>query len=451
MKKFLLLILSAIISFSAYAQTGGMKGQVVSREDREPIAGVEITIDQLSKTIKTNSRGEFIVEGLEPGQYIMRFEAADFENLELMVRVKQLVHDMQEVVMVPNYMVAVDNSAFAELDTDVETFGDSQALPQLSASKDLFNNIASYRFSEMRFNARGYDSQYQDVYLNGIRFNDALTSYGPWSLWSGLNDATRNQEATSGLKMSDYGLGGVAGTTNINARASQLRKGFRSSVVNATQLYRYRIMLSYASGQLDNGWSYGFSLSTRQGNHGYVNGVYYNAYGYFFSAEKIFNSRHRLSATLLAAPTTRGAQQASTQEAYDLWGDNYYNPNVGIQNGKERNSRVRRMHEPIAMLNYTWQITENTNLSVATSLRFGYNGYSALTWSKGEDPRPDYYRKLPSYYGDRYERRMLANIIQQNYNEEYGVKKNLPFTDTDMATTLLKYSQFVDDWSGYIA
>lgn len=450
MKKFLLLILSAIISFSAYAQTGGMKGQVVSREDREPIAGVEITIDQLSKTIKTNSRGEFIVEGLEPGQYIMRFEAADFENLELMVRVKQLVHDMQEVVMVPNYMVAVDNSAFAELDTDVETFGDSQALPQLSASKDLFNNIASYRFSEMRFNARGYDSQYQDVYLNGIRFNDALTSYGPWSLWSGLNDATRNQEATSGLKMSDYGLGGVAGTTNINARASQLRKGFRSSVVNATQLYRYRIMLSYASGQLDNGWSYGFSLSTRQGSHGYVNGVYYNAYGYFFSAEKIFNSRHRLSATILAAPTTRGAQQASTQEAYDLWGDNYYNPNVGIQNGKERNSRVRRMHEPIAMLNYTWQITENTNLSVATSLRFGYNGYSALTWSKGEDPRPDYYRKLPSYYGDRYERRMLANIIQQNYNEEYGVKKNLPFTDTDMATTLLKYSQFVDDWSGYI-
>ena len=60
MKKFLLLILSAIISFSAYAQTGGMKGQVVSREDREPIAGVEITIDQLSKTIKTNSRYRFM-------------------------------------------------------------------------------------------------------------------------------------------------------------------------------------------------------------------------------------------------------------------------------------------------------------------------------------------------------------------------------------------------------
>ena len=444
MKKFLLLLISALITVGAYAQSGGMKGQVVSREGREPISDVVITIGEMSKTVKTNSQGEFYIDGLASGQYLLTFTAHDFENLEVMVRVKELVHDMHEVVMVPSNLDLVDNSAFAEYDTDVESFGDSKALPQLSASKDLFNNIASYRFSEMRFNVRGYDSQYQDVYLNGIRFNDALTSYGPWSLWSGLNDATRNQETTSGLKMSDYGVGGVAGTTNINARASQLRKGFRSSVVNSTQLYRTRIMLSYASGQLDNGWSYGFSLSTRQGGAGYVEGVYYNAYGYFFSAEKVFNSRHRLSATILAAPTIRGAQQASTQEAYDLWGSNYYNPNVGLQNGEMRNSRVRRMHEPIAMLNYNWQITENTALSAATSLRFGYNGYSALTWHKGEDPRPDYYRKLPSYYGDRYERRLFLN----NFAEANGVSKW--FTDTDLDTDWLKYQEFREDWSGYI-
>ena len=189
MKKFLLLLLSALISLGAYAQSGGMKGQVVSREGREPIGGVIITIDSESRIIKTNSRGEFYIEGLAPDQYLLSFEAPDFETLEVMVRVKELVHDMQAVIMVPESMDTVDNSAFVEYDTDVESFGDSKALPQLSASKDLFNNIASYRFSEMRFNVRGYDSQYQDVYLNGIRFNDALTSYGPWSLWSGMNDA----------------------------------------------------------------------------------------------------------------------------------------------------------------------------------------------------------------------------------------------------------------------
>jgi hypothetical protein len=44
-------------------------------------------------------------------------------------------------------------------------------------------------------------------------------------------------------------------------------------------------MLTYASGMLDNGWSYAFSVSTRQGRHAYVDGVYYNTWGWFGSVE----------------------------------------------------------------------------------------------------------------------------------------------------------------------
>ena len=58
MKRLLLLLISVLLSVGAYAQDGGMKGQVVSRDGREPIGGVIITIDQVSRTIKTNSRGE---------------------------------------------------------------------------------------------------------------------------------------------------------------------------------------------------------------------------------------------------------------------------------------------------------------------------------------------------------------------------------------------------------
>lgn len=98
--------------------------------------------------------------------------------------------------------------------------------------------------------------------------------------------------------------------------------------------------------------------------------------------------------TLLASPSERGAQQASTDEAYALFGNNYYNPNVGYQAGKLRNSRVRNTHEPIVMLNYTWDMSENTRLNAATSLRFGRNGYSALTWNAGSGPPR---RLLPLY------------------------------------------------------
>ena len=130
--------------------------------------------------------------------------------------------------------------------------------------------------------------------------------------------------------------------------------------------------------------------------------MYYNAFGYFAAVEKQFNSQHRLALSILGAPTERGAQQASTQEVYDLVGNNYYNPNWGWLNGKRVNARVRSYHEPITMLNYTFDINDRSQLNVATSVRFGQNGYSALTWYGGPDPRPDYYRYLPSFYNNTY-------------------------------------------------
>lgn len=436
MKKFLLLTLLSLLSFAAFAQ-GGIKGQVVSRNGRTAVGHVKVTVDITGQSVTTDDNGYFTFDNLAQGDYRLTFTAPDFETLEIAVRVDQNLRDLHSVIIVPSLQNEImDDSIFAEFDND-SSASDTQALPSsLSASKDIYNNIASYRFSEMRFNVRGYDSMYQDVYLNGIRFNDAMTGYGPWSLWSGLNDATRNQESSAGLTPTDFGVGGIGGTTNVNARASQMRKGFRASVSNANQMYRWRGMISYASGALDNGWSYGFSLSTRQGGNGYVEGIFYNAYGYFASVEKLFGTRHRLSLSILGTPQQRGAQQASTQEAYDLFGSNYYNPNVGFQDGKLRNTRVRRTHEPIAMLNYAYDITDKTRLSIATSLRFGYNGYSALTWKDGADPRPDYYRYLPS------------NYLSQITSGIPGIFE--PTTDEQFDNYISGAISAMENWTGYI-
>ena len=436
MKKLLLLTLFALCAFGVYAQSG-IKGQVVSRNGRTAVEQVKVTLDATGQSVTTDVNGNFIFPQLEKGDYRLLFSAPDFEPLEVMVHVDANMRDLHTVILVPTFRnEIIDDSIFAEFDND-SSASDTQALPStLNSSKDLYSSIASYRFGEMRFNVRGYDSMYQDVYLNGIRFNDAMTGYGPWSLWSGLNDATRNQESYSGLTPTDFGVGGIGGATNVNARASQMRKGFRTSVSNANQMYRWRAMVSYASGALDNGWSYGFSVSTRQGGNGYVDGIFYNSYGYFASVEKLFGTQHRLSLTLLGTPQQRGAQQASTQEAYDLFGSNYYNPNVGFQNGKMRNTRVRRTHEPIATLNYTYDINDKIRLNVATSLRFGFNGYSALTWKDGADPRPDYYRYLPS------------NYLSQITNEVPGIFDAT--TDSQIENYISGAINAIQVWNGYI-
>lgn len=420
--KNLLILLFTLITVGAAAQDGGVKGRAVQRVGRDAIDRVKVTIAPTNKVVYTNAQGDFAIEGLAAGDYRLTFEAPEFETVTLMVKVGETVKDINLVPMSSALLaVGLGDDYFAEYDT--ETANDAQVMPSsLSASKDVFNNIAGYQFSQMRFRPRGYDSEMEATYLNGVYFNDALTGYGPWSLWSGLNEATRNQEVAPALGVSDYGVGGIGGVTNINARASQMRKGFRSSVVNANNNYRFRVMVSYASGMLDNGWAYAFSFSTRQGGNDWINGTYYNAYGYFASVEKQLNRCHRFALTVLGAPTQRGVQNASTQEVYDMVGSNYYNSNWGYQVDKKRNARIRNFHEPIAMLQYFYTPNPTSTLMATASYRFGRNGYSALDWYDGADPRPDYYRYLPSYF-ERQGDYAKADIVRWAWGSDWGTRQ----------------------------
>lgn len=68
--------------------------------------------------------------------------------------------------------------------------------------------------------------------------------------------------------------------------------------------------------------------------------------------------------------------------------------------GDKRNARVRNNHEPVAVLNYYYDPSDKFQLSASVAYRFGKSGYSALDWYDAPNPRPDYYRNLPSYYAD---------------------------------------------------
>ena len=166
--KVILIMMLSCLSLCIYAQDGGIKGKVVSRTGRTPINGAAVILSPGGIRTTTNADGDFIFENLDKGEYKLSFEAPEYETLTLSARVEQLIRDINQVIMVPDVSVRLlDDAIFAEYDN--ETLEDAQSLPSsLSASKDVFNNIASYKFSEMRYNLRGYDSQYSSVYLNGI-------------------------------------------------------------------------------------------------------------------------------------------------------------------------------------------------------------------------------------------------------------------------------------------
>ncbi len=392
---------SACVAATALAQTkvGAITGKVVSRQGREPIEMATVTLGD--KTTTTAADGRFTFENLPYGTVTLSIEALGHQPSSVNVKVDRPMKDLAYITLAVALESVgndfLDDSSFVEFDSDMAN--ESQSTPvSLSASKDVFNNIAGYKFGALRFRTRGYDQNTEIIYLNGVEMTDANSGNGTWSLWSGLNEATRNQESTYATSVGTSGVGGINGTTNILARASQMRQGFRASAVTSSGSYRYRLMTTYTSGMQDNGWAYAASMSARLGGNDFVEGVTYNAWAYFLSAEKRINSQNQIAFTFFGVPTERGAQMAATDEAIGLAGSYWYNPNVGMQNGKLRNSRVRSYHEPVAMVNYFYTPDDKTKITAAASFRFGQNGYAALDWNGAADPRADYYRNLPSYW-----------------------------------------------------
>ena len=404
MTRRIILALAALLAsaaLSAQTPTGGVKGTVINRNGRQPVENARLVLMQgageVASTVSA-SDGTFLIPGLRDGVYTLVIEAPDFLETQVQVTVTDgYVKNMFNLSLSGAESVSeVDEDSFGAFDLEDSGYSDNPTI--LFGSNDVFNSIAGFNFSTVRFRARGYSSESQDVYLAGVKLNDAITGYSPYSLWSGLNEAMRSKDSVNGAEMADFGFGGYNGATNIFGTASEVRNGLRGSVLTNSSMYRMRVMATYATGMMDSGWALAASVSARLGGNDWVKGVYYRSFAYYLSADKKLNDKHLLSLVFFATPGERGAQRAATQEVYDLVGDNMFNPNWGYQNGRVRNSRVRKTHEPVALARWKFTPSDQFEGSLTALYRFGKNGYTALDYYDAQSPNPDYYRNLPSYF-----------------------------------------------------
>ncbi|WP_452220602.1 carboxypeptidase regulatory-like domain-containing protein [Lacinutrix salivirga] len=416
MKKSLFIFLFGIFSaFTAYAQQTVVKGSVKNASTGEPIPDVTVTIEQSDLSTQTNELGEFQFPGIIPlGEQMLRLTKEGFEPNRYPIVVNEgktvNITDMTLEYVINNQDEYVISISEDQLNSDDDGLS-SNVSGLLQSSRDAFLNAAAYDFSATFFRPRGLDNANGKVLINGIEMNKLDTGRPQWGNWGGLNDVQRNQEFSMGISPNDYTFGDLAGTNNIIMRASKYREGGRISFASSNRSYEGRIMGSYSSGMLEGGWSYSILASRRYGDGGYVEGSLYDANSFFASVEKKINDKHSINFTSIYAQNRRGKTTALTDEINELKG-RQYNPLWGELDGELRNSRVRRIEEPILMLNHFWTISDKTSLNTNVAYQFGKigntrldNGGTRLVNLDGQDayiggarnPDPSYYQNLPSY------------------------------------------------------
>ncbi len=291
----------------------------------------------------------------------------------------------------------------------------------LESSKDVYSSIASYNFGVARFRLRGYDSENFSAMMNGVSLNDPESDRAIWAYWGGLNDITRYQETKNGISSSQLTFGTIGGYSNINARATTQRKGSRISYAYANQTYNHRLMFTTSTGLMANNLAVTVSGSMRYSNEGFVDGTFYQGASYFLSVEKKINEKHSIGFVGYGSPTMSGGKSISTKETYDLTGNNQYNSYWGYQAGEKRNSRIRNNHIPMMMLNHYFKLNDKTNINTSVFYTFGKSGQTRLNWYDAADPRPDYYKNLPSYYiapGQESLNELYTNLWQNDVNTQ---------------------------------
>ena len=412
-KKYILFFL--FIPSIIFAQE--IKILVIDANTTDPIENVKI---------ETNTKEDFYTN--DDGEVVISDEVNEITAIkDGYVSVTKLLNDNSQIIIkleTEIFSSDVESGIISLSDFDLSDDSNTSdfASGLLSSYNDVFQSIAAYQFGPARFRQRGYDSRNNKVLMYGVEVNKIYDGRPQWSNWGGLNDVLRNREYSIGLEKSRSNFGGINGSTNFILRTSLYQKGLRVSYSSTNTSYTNRVLATYSTNY--NNWDFTFSVSRRWAEQGHFEGTFYDANSFFVGIENKINDSHSINFTGIYASNRRGKSSPNTQEVYDLQSENY-NSYWGWQNGSRRNSRVKKLDEPIFLLTHYWDISPKSNLETSLFYQVGSMGNSRLNYSNGPNPDPSYYRKLPSFYlrnfGDRPELYTLSGENFKNNSDYYQV------------------------------
>ncbi len=300
----------------------------------------------------------------------------------------------------------------------------------LNSSKDLFTSATAFYFSIRRFRARGLPSAAFTVALNEIPMNQLTDGNANWNAWGGLNEVSNNSQLAVGLRDNEYSMGAMGSAQFIQLKASRLWPQTTLSFNFSNRNYQYRLAFTKIIPFNKRGWAFAFSASARLGKQPLFPGTLFQSAAYFVGIDKKIN-QHILSFNLIGNRQYSTRVPAVTKEMIQLYGSSQYNPSWGMQQQAPRNANLQFIHLPLFVFSHEFK--PNDAAFVVTSLAFskGEKYATGLDWFNAADPRPDYYRYLPSFQQDSLLKNTLQNalqndpgLLQVNWQRMYNVNQN---------------------------
>jgi hypothetical protein len=269
----------------------------------------------------------------------------------------------------------------------------------LHSGKDLFSSLTGFSFSIRRFRMKGLSNRYFSQSIHEISMNQLSDGNIPWANWGGLNEVTSNNQYAPGLRDNEYQFGALGSAVFMQLNASKLSPQTTVTVNLSNRNYHQRIAFTKVWSENKQGWSFATSVVYKSGDGGIMSANSFRGVSYFLSIDKRLKNQ-LWSFVIFGNRQLNTRTAAITSEMVRLSGTNLYQPGWGLQAGQIRNANWQYNYQPTIILSNEY-LSQPTIKRVSTLMVSKGEKYTTgLDWFNAADPRPDYYRYLPSFFKD---------------------------------------------------
>lgn len=347
-------------------------------------------------------------------------------------------------------------------DGDFDELGARVLIGRPSAYRTVLDQRQRFGFSFIRYRPRGMDYRVsrESYSVNGAELTDLFTGAPMWWSVAGVERVGSGANTTA--------MAGSGAGSGFEVRPQDLRRGAKVAYSFSNRTFTNRMSGHYVTHwgrnhaaaavtrdtahNADHGsicgassaWSAVVSASVAGGRSLNTAGVA-AADMSLFAAVTHRRGPHTTQMSVVYAPSSRAMAGASTSEAFELTGDNLYNPYWGYDGEPTarniRNSRVRKSSMPIFLADHNWQINPQLKFQANILFGMGRRSTTALNWQQAPNPTPDYYRNMPSYEESEVGAELLSELWRTDpYTQgvNYGMMRKFNAVNAPRASYMLE-------------
>jgi hypothetical protein len=271
----------------------------------------------------------------------------------------------------------------------------------LNAGTNTLYNLIIYNGRIVSWNLRG-ESQHVKI-IDGINWHSNIGQWSGDHLFMGMNFIfTKNEMILNGsFSNSGYFNSTIVNVLNTENSFQKKAVTISSNFTNTSNTNQSQSITFHTNeARIIKNTFFNFGVKLESAPQGVLPIGFKKSASIIFSLDKILRNNASIGLMALWNLSDQGRAATTTSEMFALSESRAYSPNWGWYHHQVYFPSTKQTNIPLITIRFQKKWNEQTSLNINNGIVFGKESRSNLTWTNTADPRPDYYKYLPSYISD---------------------------------------------------